>query len=405
MVNINNKRWDKLRFSDIKKLLSGCDDENFFFEFKSDDETPSKLVKEVSAFANTYGGYILLGVNDDKSICGCTKWTEQRIHTTIHDSITPVPNFDVKRFKANGLVVYIIKVEEGTLPPYITSKGQIFERISSGSFPINQSAKLAQLYQKRVDQTKRIQEKIELPTISIDASFPNNIFGYLDFGFSVVYSEPPSLQENFYKIDLTPVTEYIKSRSPHFSISQIGYSYLFTFGEMTARDRDGKQHPTASGIHNFLEIMADGSARGRVVLTGDTSSTNVDITAIGYYVHNVFRDIYAMILGQKLSKIFVHAHKYEKLTVIKQFVPYFKLGTDDTESDKLRYAQYLVKHKKKYGDNLVVQGNRIPHSNYMLLDKKFFSDYHIKYNAENLLSELFGSEFFNLGYIDPIEDE
>lgn len=71
MVNINNKPWDKLRFHDIEKFLSEADDENFFFEFKSDDEEPKKLIKEISAFANTYGGYILLGVNDDKTIGGC----------------------------------------------------------------------------------------------------------------------------------------------------------------------------------------------------------------------------------------------------------------------------------------------------------------------------------------------
>jgi hypothetical protein len=66
----------------LNKLLTSTEDENFFFEFKADDETPAKLVKEVSAFSNTYGGYILFGINDDKTIGGCQKWTEQRIHTT-----------------------------------------------------------------------------------------------------------------------------------------------------------------------------------------------------------------------------------------------------------------------------------------------------------------------------------
>ena len=126
MININNKSWSKLRFSDIEKLLSSSDDENFFFEFKADDETPQKLVKEISAFANTYGGYVLLGINDDKTIGGCTKWSEQRIHTTIHDSMTPTPNFDVRKFKSNGRTIFVIKIEEGTMPPYITNKGQIF---------------------------------------------------------------------------------------------------------------------------------------------------------------------------------------------------------------------------------------------------------------------------------------
>lgn len=121
MIDINNKSWNKLRSTDIEKLLAGDVDENFFFEFKADDETTVKLIKEVSALSNTYGGYILLGINDDKTIGGCQKWTEQRIHTTIHDSITPIPNFDVKRFKIHDKIVLVIKIEEGTMPPYITN--------------------------------------------------------------------------------------------------------------------------------------------------------------------------------------------------------------------------------------------------------------------------------------------
>lgn len=107
-----------------------------------------------------------------------------------------------------------------------------------------------------------------------------------------------------------------------------------------------------------------------------------------------------MIFGDKFSKIFVHAHKYEKLTVLKQFVLFYRLGSMDSEEDKLYYTQYLLNHRRKYGNNLIVEGNRIPKTEYMLLDKRLFSDYNIKYNTENLLTELFVSEFFNLGYID-----
>ena len=41
MVNINDKNWDKLRISDIEKLLENDDDETFF-EYRSDDVTPKK---------------------------------------------------------------------------------------------------------------------------------------------------------------------------------------------------------------------------------------------------------------------------------------------------------------------------------------------------------------------------
>ena len=45
MISINNKRWDKLRSTDVEKLLASDVDENFFYEFKADDETVAKLMK------------------------------------------------------------------------------------------------------------------------------------------------------------------------------------------------------------------------------------------------------------------------------------------------------------------------------------------------------------------------
>lgn len=400
MININNKSWNKLRFSDIEKLLSGTDGENFFFEFKSDDETPSKLVKEISAFANTYGGYILLGVNDDLTIGGCTKWTEQRIHTTVHDTITPIPNFDVKKFKHSGQVIYVIKIEEGTMPPYITNKGQIFERVSSGSFPVKESSKLVQLYQKREDQIIQLRNKIEPPSIDLSCNFPNNVFGYLDLGFSVVCSDLTELQKSFYEMNFEPIAKYIRSMSPSFSISQVGYSYLFSFGDVLVKDSNGKNLPMVAGLHNFMEIMEDGSVKCRVVLSGTLNEMNVDISIIGYYICHVFKNVYAMIFGKKFSKIFVHAHKYEKLTVLKQFIPFYNVNS----KDGYFFSQFLFKHQRKYGNNLIIGSNRIPHNDYFLIDKKLFSDYKIKYNTENLIAVLFESGYNNLGYIDSLNE-
>lgn len=114
MININNKDWDELKSLDIRKFLERNGEENFFFEFKGDNEEPSKLVKEICAFANTYGGYILLGIDDDKSISGCKKWTEQRIHATIHDSITPPPIFSVRSFNLSRKKIYPRCPQAGT---------------------------------------------------------------------------------------------------------------------------------------------------------------------------------------------------------------------------------------------------------------------------------------------------
>lgn len=325
MVNINNKPWDKLRFRDIEKFLSESGDENFFFEFKSDDEEPKKLIKEISAFANTYGGYILLGVNDDKTIRGCKKWTEQRIHITIHDSITPIPNFDVKKFTSKGKHIFVIKIEEGATPPYITNRGDIYERVSSGSFPIKESIKLDQLYQKRKDELIRIKNIIELPSLEIDSNFPQNVFAYLDFGFFMASSDKSVLWKKYQTADLEKIAEYIRTINKNFSISRVGASYLFSVGEFMAKDQDGNSCPMNAGIHDFMEVFPDGSARGRILLNADPNSCQVDISIFIYCLGLVYQKIYSMIFQEALPKEFVYTYKYEKLTVLKQFIPVYDM--------------------------------------------------------------------------------
>ena len=403
MVNINNKPWDELQIKDVQDYLSDPDsNENCFFEYKIDKVEPAKLVKEISAFANTYGGYIFLGVDDNKNIVGCTAWNEQRIHITIHNGITPTPQFDVKCFSADDKIIYVIKIEEGAMPPYITNKGDICERVSSGSCVVTESGKLNQMYHKRADQLVHIKSQIELPEVEA-AKLPDNVFGYWDFGFSVVTSEQTNLQKKFYTIDLEPIAKYLREINPEFSISRVGYSYVFGMGSATVRTQNGKVVPTAAGVHDFMEIMIDGSVRGRLLLIATPETADVDITSLFYYSSSFLRKVYSLIFGDDYSEIFVYAQKYEKLTVLKQFVPFYKLGTEDSESDKNRYREYMENHKRKYGNNLIMTSKRIPKSDYEIIDRKYFDELNMAYNTGNLYRELFYSAFMNLGYIDRFE--
>ncbi len=403
MVNINNKPWDELQIKDVQDYLSDPDsNENCFFEYKIDKVEPAKLVKEISAFANTYGGYIFLGVDDNKNIVGCTAWNEQRIHITIHNGITPTPQFDVKCFSADDKIIYVIKIEEGAMPPYITNKGDICERVSSGSCVVTESGKLNQMYHKRADQLVHIKSQIELPEVEA-AKLPDNVFGYWDFGFSVVTSEQTNLQKKFYTIDLEPIAKYLREINPEFSITRVGYSYVFGMGSATVRTQNGKVVPTAAGVHDFMEIMLDGSVRGRLLLIATPETADVDITSLFYYSSSFLRKVYSLIFGDDYSEIFVYAQKYEKLTVLKQFVPFYKLGTEDSESDKNKYREYLENHKRKYGNNLIMTSSRIPKSDYVIIDRKYFDELNIAYNTGNLYRELFYSAFMNLGYIDRFE--
>lgn len=399
MININGKQWNQITKEDIEILLEGDNDENFFFEYKNDDVDNKKLIKEISAFSNTYGGYIIIGVDDDKKILGCSKWNEQKIHTTIHDSITPIPNFDVKKVSIDEEKnIYIIKIEEGSHPPYITNTGKIYERVSSGSFPINESSKLIQLYYKREDQNKKIKNKIEIEDINNVNNLPNNLCGYVDVGFSITVNDSKKLQKKIFNIDLEELSKEIKKDNKYYNVTRVGYSIVIVLGKSECTQNGNKVLANA-GINNFIEIMEDGSVRCRAILFADENN-KVNISNMLILIY--FKEVYKKIIGEEIDKYFINAYKYEKLTVLKQFEPYFDFGNNQPKEEIEKFETYMQSHQEKYGENLIITGNRIPKSEYMYIDKKIFDNCNIEFNKDNLLSELFRTEYFMLGFIDEL---
>ena len=57
-----------MRRSELKELIA--EGESTTLEFKRKFTSPEKIAKEIAAFANTKGGYLLIGVDDDKRIYG-----------------------------------------------------------------------------------------------------------------------------------------------------------------------------------------------------------------------------------------------------------------------------------------------------------------------------------------------
>lgn len=121
--------------------------ENEITELKS--ELNENIIKEVIAFANTKGGIIYLGVNDDGTILGIadTKLTIEKLSSMISDSIYPdityMISFDTMKEQEKDII--LIKVIRGTnVPYYIKSKGLtdkgVYMRVGNTSRPANQMA-------------------------------------------------------------------------------------------------------------------------------------------------------------------------------------------------------------------------------------------------------------------------
>ena len=397
MININNKIWDKLRLKDIEKYLDTIDDdETFFIEFKEENIRNTQLTKEISAFANSFGGYILLGVNDSKKIVGCSNiWTELKINTIICNGISPTPHFDIKKFDLkNSKKLYIIKVEEGTNPPYITNDGYIYHRVSSSSDRVKDANTLNNLYLRNQNNIKKIEDKIYIPEIS--GTIPNNLCGYIDFGFSLTSKNIEKTKEKVRKADIEKISEKLKDYKQKYSISKVGYSLSITIGEPIMKMGDNPIL-TTGGLSNFMEILPDGSFRCRIIICSETDSSIAYISLITM-IHSLFKEIYAIVFGNNFVSNFIEAKKYEKLTVLKLFQP--KIAVTGESKYVEKFNKLFNDHIMKYGNNIIVNNNRIPLNGFINIDKSLFDLNKVKFNNDNLYGQLFYTSYFLLGYID-----
>lgn len=112
------KSWVKI--PDYKKLIKLC-------------------VKEIVALSNSNGGYLLIGVEDDKTITGCTNYNIQNIIESIYDRTMPNIFTKAESICIEDKDVIIIKVEKGTQLSGTTS-GEYYKRLGKNSKPYNPSS-------------------------------------------------------------------------------------------------------------------------------------------------------------------------------------------------------------------------------------------------------------------------
>lgn len=114
-------------------------------EFKSqwgDKDDGQTIKKTLVAFANTFGGDLYIGINDDGSVCGLEDIhaVEERLYTVVRDTIYPsIAGFvTAARLTVAGKTVLHVHVERGAHPPYSLTQDDprhVFVRVGCTSVP------------------------------------------------------------------------------------------------------------------------------------------------------------------------------------------------------------------------------------------------------------------------------
>ncbi len=64
-MSIFNKSLSNINEEDLQELISSKTVENVRLEFKREEPSKEQILKKVTSFANTFGGYIIIGIEED----------------------------------------------------------------------------------------------------------------------------------------------------------------------------------------------------------------------------------------------------------------------------------------------------------------------------------------------------
>jgi len=94
--------------------------ENLTCEFKRKFSTTEKIAREMIAFANTTGGYLIIGVDDDKEIVGVEseKAEAELINDAAKNFCEPPLNINIDYVEIKGKEVVVVEIYESDNKPH-----------------------------------------------------------------------------------------------------------------------------------------------------------------------------------------------------------------------------------------------------------------------------------------------
>jgi hypothetical protein len=149
--------FDDLALDDLGAFLAAATDETLYWEAKGGDEIkPREVRRQVCGFANTEGGWLILGC-DDQGSAASERWVidgalfpdrePTQWVSNVLSALRPVPPHRVKAFAVGGgRAAVLVRVERTPTPPCMTEKGIIYERAAASTLEVCTPERLSALF-------------------------------------------------------------------------------------------------------------------------------------------------------------------------------------------------------------------------------------------------------------------
>lgn len=147
-----DKELSRLEGEDLVALKNAT--EGWYIEYKREVPDASSVAKSISAFANTYGGWLFYGIveeSKENSVAGSFPGIPrsqvdavlQRIRLAVAEQVQPSPHFDTKVIWGPcsqidlepDFAIICIQIPWSPNTPHVHKTGRIYRRISDGSEP------------------------------------------------------------------------------------------------------------------------------------------------------------------------------------------------------------------------------------------------------------------------------
>jgi len=146
--------------------------EDQLVERKRQPPEPPRLGAEAASFANTLGGWLLLGVEDKgKKVIGYNPGKvdiQSHIGNLLGNEVDPLPPYLAERVELDGTGFVVIRIFEASdVPVIVRGTGAIYVRDSRGKQPVDDHRTVLALASRGVDARENAERRLqELPLIA-----------------------------------------------------------------------------------------------------------------------------------------------------------------------------------------------------------------------------------------------
>ena len=146
--------------------------EGWYVDYKEQQLSPRNYAKAISAMANTYGGWIFIGVKelsrDDNRAgsfpgvdAGQIDLTHQHIRQGVAEHLNPQPFFETRTIDCpnatNDEKVVVVRVPQSSRAPIVHKDGRIYRRVGDASEPVPETRR--EVVEHLVERSKRLENK------------------------------------------------------------------------------------------------------------------------------------------------------------------------------------------------------------------------------------------------------